>query len=69
MMKTMRYTTREGKTWTVTECAPMPLHPGFFLGFRHTDGEQVMIHEHRCKEVLREGELRVEGQKKEGVMP
>lgn len=48
---TRLYTTREGQTWIVTQCAPLPLHPGFFLGFRHTDGQQVLIHEHRSKEV------------------
>jgi len=50
-MKTMRYTTREGKVWTVTECAPLAMHPGFWLGFRQPDGQQVLIHEHRAVEV------------------
>ena len=45
------YTNREGQEWVVRQCAPLPLHPGFFLGFRHTDGAQVMIHEHRSHEV------------------
>lgn len=44
------YTTREGAEWVVRECAPMPFAPGFFLGFRR-DGQQVMIHEHRSREV------------------
>lgn len=54
-MKTMRYTTREGKVWTVTECAPLVMHPGFWLGFRQPDGQQVLIHEHRAVEVLGQG--------------
>lgn len=60
-MATKIYTTREGKTWVVTQCAPMPLHPGFFLGFRHTDGQQVLIHEHRSKDVeVKEAEAKEE---------
>lgn len=47
----MLYTTREGRTWIVTDCAELPLHPGFYLGFRHTDGQQVLVHEHRCKQL------------------
>lgn len=58
------YTTREGQTWIVTSCAELPLHPGFFLGFRHTDGQQVLIHEHRSREV-RETEDPQEATKRE----
>ncbi len=54
MSKTLRYRTREGVTWLLHECVPLPHAPGFWIGWkkgRH-DREQRVVHEHRVVEVV-----------------
>lgn len=59
--KTFRYTTRENAVWWVRGCVPLPHAPGFWIGYRQGDEQQVVIHEHRATEVKGAGDkLQVE---------
>lgn len=43
------YTNRENERWMLTDVAPLPFHPGFYLARRQKDDQQVVVHEHRME--------------------